>query len=178
MEIIYNPNLVSRLKGKYLFLDTNVFIGSLFVPELLGLIHAFKENGCELLTIPSVLFEFTRGTKTIPEYNRRVEAVKSICGNNVYPIERHLGEFNDFTVVLQHLKGEMDYTEFLLCASVYKFQTAKIITENHQHFPLDVLNREFLITVDNEKDIRNYAVYGFSLEKYNKAGEKILNSSR
>lgn len=176
MKIIYSPDLVSSLKGKYLFFDTNVFIGSLFVPELLKLIYTLKENGCEFLTIPSVLFEFTRGTKTILEYNQRIEAVKSL--SVVFPIEKYQGEFDDLTVVLQHLKGEMDYTEFLLCTCLYKFQTAKIITENHHHFPLDILNREFLITVDNGKDLRNYAVYGFSLEKYNKAGEKILNASR
>ncbi len=68
----------------------------------------------------------------------------------------------------------MDYTDFLLCIAAYKFQNSKIITENHSHFPKEILNRDFIITIDYESDIRNYGIYSFSQEKFQKARQNIL----
>lgn len=131
-----------------------------------------KKSGCTFLTIPSVLFEFTRGTESIQDFNKRAKFITDF--SSIYPVEKHLEDLEDLTVVLQRIQGQMSYTDFLLIACLYKFPKAFLISANHKDCPLDILDRKYIITVDTGKDIRNYGIYQFSTEKFNKAAERIL----
>lgn len=165
---------VSELKNSDLFFDTNTFIASISIPEIFGsLFETLKSNYCAFLTIPSVVFEFTRGTESIQDFDKRSEFIDSLV-EAVYPIEKHIEDLRDLTVVLQRIKGDIHYTDFLLIACLYKFPKAFLISANHKDCPLDILDRKFIITVDTDKDIKNYGIYQFSLEKFNRAAERIL----
>lgn len=50
------------------------------------------------------------------------------------------------------------------------------MTANHKDCPLDILDRKYIVTVDNDKEIRNYGIYQISQDKFNKAAEKILKN--
>lgn len=177
MKIQYDLSLISELKNSNLFFDTNTFIASISIPEIFGnLFESLKSNSCAFLTIPSVMFEFTRGTESISDFDKRSEFIDSLA-EAVYPIEKHIEDLRDLIVVLQRIKGDIHYTDFLLIACLYKFPKSFLISANHKDCPLDILNRKFIITVDTDKEIRNYGVYQFSLEKFNKAAEKILKSN-
>lgn len=69
----------------------------------------------------------------------------------------------------------MSYTDFLLCTCLYKFSRSFLLTENHSDCPLDILDRLHVITIDTEKDIRNYGIYKLSIDKYKLAAQKIIN---
>lgn len=173
MRIFYPQTLLSELAHSDLFLDTNTFIGAISFPELFEeLIKQLKDNGCAYVTIPSVVFEFTRGTESIQDFNKRAEFIASL--SSIYPIERHLDDLEDLTVVLQKIQGHTSYTDFLLIACLYKFSKSFLISANHKDCPLDILDRKFVITVDTDKDIKNYGIYQFSMDKFNKAAESIL----
>lgn len=176
MKILYPPNLIVEIANSDLFLDTNTFIGAISFPELFEeFFKQLKNNGCVYLTIPSVVFEFTRGVESIQAFNKRAEFITSL--SSIYPIERHLNDLESLTIVLQRIQGSISYTDFLLLACLYKFPTSYLISANHKDCPLDILDRKFVITVDTEKDIRNYGIYKFSLEKFNKAAENMLKSN-
>ena len=175
MKILHDPKLVSELEDKFLFIDTNTLIAIVNNKNFLEIFYEWKSKSCAFVTIPSVLFEFTRGTDSIAAFNQRVSFIKQI-GVGIYPIERFLDQTKDLTVVLQKIRGNLSYTDFLLIVSIYKFPTSYLITENHKDFPIEILDRKFIITLDNDKDIRNYGIYCFSNEKFDKAAARILRN--
>lgn len=175
MKILHDSTLVDNLKNSNLFLDTNVFIGALFPGSPISeLLKKLSHNECAFLSIQSVLFEFTRGGNTIETFDKRLKFITEDLKTTIYPIEKELDKLEDLIIVLQRIKADASYTDFLLTACLYKFPEAFLLTENHKDFPTEILDRKYLITIDTDKDIRNYAVYQFSLEKYAKAAENIL----
>lgn len=173
MSLFYPQTLVSELSHRDLFVDTNTFIGAISHPNIFdNLFKDLKESGCTFLTIPSVVFEFTRGTDSIQDFNKRTKFITNF--SSIYPVEKHLEDLEDLTVVLQRIQGQMSYTDFLLIACLYKFPKAFLISANHKDCPLDILDRKFIITIDTDKDIRNYGIYQFSPEKFDRAANNIL----
>ncbi len=174
MEIFYPPSLITELADADLFFDTNTFIGAISLPETFrGLYNDLRGAGCSFITIPSVVFEFTRGTNSLSGFGDRSEFVDGFV-DAVYPIEKHIDDFRELTVVLQQVKGDIHYTDFLLIACLYKFAGSFLISSNRKDCPLDILDRKFVITIDANKEIRTYGVYQLSLAKFNKAAERIL----
>lgn len=171
--MLYPQTLVTELANSDVFFDTNTFISAISIPEISELFKELKGNGCAFLTIPSVVFEFTRGTASIPDFNKRAEFIDTLV-NTVYPIEKHIEDLRDLVVVLQRIKGDIHYTDFLLVACLYKFPKSYLISSNYKDCPTEILDRKFIITIDTEKDIRNYGIYKFSMEKFSKAAAKIL----
>ncbi len=174
MKILYESNLVSKLSNHtFLFLDTTAFVTAFNYEEFGELLKNIKDNNCDLLTIPSVVFEFTRGSDSLESYNRRVEYINHLV--SVYPIERHLEELQGIMVAFQKIGG-LSYTDFLLSACLYKFKGALLLTENHTHFPPAIFDKVSIVTVDTGKDIRNHVVYSLSEVKFEKAVANILPS--
>lgn len=174
MKVQYDLSIVSELKNSDLFFDTNTFIASISIPDIFGkFLEELKSNGCAFLTIPSVVFEFTRGTDSIVDFDKRSEFIDSLV-DTVYPVEKHIEDLRDLIIVLQRIKGDIHYTDFLLLACLYKFPKSFLISANHKDCPLEILDRKFILTIDTDKEIRNYGIYQFSMEKFNKAAEKIL----
>ncbi|OGD62039.1 hypothetical protein A2160_00555 [Candidatus Beckwithbacteria bacterium RBG_13_42_9] len=186
MKSYYDDNLLaSKLKGSYLFFDTDVLIALTYYQPLLNDFLSLLQNiECSFLIIPSVQFEFTRGSETIEKYNERLEYLKKYFVT--YPIEKHLDseDMKEYIVVLQRIIGSfkpgqktMSYTDFLLSACLYKFKShSYLITENHRDFTPSIFDRLCLVTLDTENDIRNLGIYNLSLEKFSKAALDVLKN--
>ncbi len=176
MKIYYDLKQVSKLKDSFVFFDTNTFIGAFIYPDLFNqLFNDLKKEGCAFLTISSVAFEFTRGTRTIEEFNDKAEFLKTLA--STYPIEKDNYKFKELTIILQKVKGEISYTDFLLIACLHKFvANSYLLSSNHKDCPTELLDRECVITVDTEKDLKNYGLYKFSEHKFNRIAENILKA--
>jgi len=174
MKIYYDSSLITGLGNSFLFLDTTAFIAALnYKKEFGALFKELKGQGCNFLTIPSVFFEFTRGSDSLTSFRARAKFLTELA--DIWPIERYLDQIEEAMVVLQRLGDrQMSYTDFLLCACLYKFPTGYLLTENHHHIPTQVFERKAVITVDTDKDIRNHIVFQFSKSKFAKAAVEIL----
>jgi hypothetical protein len=63
MKILYDQAIVSTLKQGTLFVDTNTLIAAIKYDITFGkLFNELSKIGCSFITIPSVLFEYTRGS--------------------------------------------------------------------------------------------------------------------
>lgn len=177
MKILQDLNLHVDLADTHLFLDTNIFIAALNYPYYLNFLYKLKSTGCDFMTIMPVLLEFTRGSSSLSNFEKRFHFIKELAC--IYPIERNLEELKEGMVVIQTIMGKMDYVDFLLTLCSYKFRLSKLdscylLTENHNHYPLDILDRVHLITIDSGKQIRTHATYRLNIDKLNKAAENIL----
>lgn len=177
MKIHYDKESLSKLGVGYTFLDTSSLIAIVsYEKEFSDIIFELKESGRALVTIPSVAFEFAR-TEDISIYNTRAKFIKDNV--SIYPIEKHLSNFNSLIPILQRVNGKMSYTDFLLYCCLYQFNNSLLLIENHKDFTPVILNRDAIFTVDREeKDIRNIALYSFSHDKYEKAAAAILKSNK
>jgi len=178
MKILKDFSLNVEFGNVNLLIDTNILITAINYPEYLKFLIDLKSCGCGLITVDSVYFEFIRGSDCIDTLNFRINFFKELK-ISVYPIEKKLDNLQDGIVVLQKFLKNSDYADFKLCLCLYEFRNSSlekyyILTENHKHFPLDILNRKHLITLDNGLEIRNHAMYEISNEKLNKAAENIL----
>ncbi len=180
MRIYKSTENVNFLKNGVLFFDNNALVAIInnevdFAPFLKTVV----DYQCTLMTIPSVGFEFSR-TDSIENYSKRNEFLKEYL--TVYPVERHVEiqivKFKDFIFVLQNIKGNISYSDFLLYCCLYLFPSnGFVITEDHNHFSTVLLDRKILLTTDDGKDtIRNLAIYSFNKTKYEKAAQNILRN--
>lgn len=175
MQILYNPNLVTNLKNSVVFIDNNTLIAALSYPNLFGhFLLDLSKQGCTFITINAVVFEFSRGaTDTIEGFEKRIDFVKDLA--TIYPIERHLEQIQDFVLVLSKINKKLEYSDFLLLASLFRFPKAYLLTENHNHVPLEIFDRLDIVTLDTDKDLRTHGLYCLSQDKYEKAAANILS---
>lgn len=160
-------NIATELSNSFLFLDTNALIAALTHQEFAELLYEIKEKGCCMLTIGPVVIEFLRGTDSVKSYNIRADFVNDLT--TVYPVERFLNNERDLILVMKKVCGNAEYADFLLGICLGKFApNAYLLTENHHHFPSALFKREYIITTDNPEQIRNYALYTVSIEKFTK----------
>jgi len=139
--------------------------------------HLFEELesfDLHLLTTPSVLFEFTRGTDSVEKFNERYDYVSNLA--SIYPIARNLDDMEKEIVVIQQVQGKISYADFLLYLCLCKFKSkGYLMTSDHKDFSTNILTRECVITCDNGKSIHNYGIYSLSSSKYRKAYKNVLN---
>ena len=175
MRSLYDSNLLLEFQSNQIFFDTNVFIGAFSFPELFkDFFDGLKQVKCEFVTIPPVVFEFTRGTHDVESFSDREEFLRKLT--TVYPIEEDGTDLREFTIVLQKIKGDIHFTDFLLIACLYKFPSSYLLSANHKDCPIEILDRKGIITIDTDREIRNYGIYQFSQKKFNKAAESILEA--
>lgn len=174
MKLQYTSTLVSDLSCKYLLLDTTVLINASKSDEFLGLLSELYVSGCSLITIPSVIYEFSRNANTITGFNERQEFVKAL---NITVLKRTEDTFDkDQVFKIAYAKafsarGDKgpSYTDALLCSVAYKFRSHAmlVMTANHRDMPISIFDRVELITIDVGGELRNEAIYSLSPTKLN-----------
>ena len=176
MKIYYDASALTSGIREFIFLDTTTFISAISHPqEFSKLFGTIRAAGIDFLTIPSVLFEFTRGSDSLERFNKRAKFLTDWAG--IWPIDRYLDQLEEMIVVLQKMGGNMSYTDFLLCVSLCKFPEAGFLTQNHKDIPIALFDRNHIITVDADKDIFTHVLFQVSRSKFNQASRKIIGKS-
>lgn len=168
MRIYYPEELATTLREKYIFLDTTAYVAALNYQEEFGsLFSKLRSEYCELITIPSVQFEFTRGSDSITTYNIRTQFIKELSA--IFPIEKMLdGLENDIITMQKYMDKNASYTDFLLAMCLRKFPGSYLLTENHSHIPQAIFDREFVITLNTTALIRNHGIYSLNHKRFSK----------
>lgn len=173
MKLILANDLVSKLKNCHLILDTNVFLHAIDNNEFYDFLADLHEGGCGLFTIPSVVFEFARGAKTIEEFNWYVDFINTL-GVGVYKdVENHIMGDKAFSVLLKSQTKDgrkgISYTDFLLLMLLHKFHHLHdkiyLMTSNYNDVPLTIFEREDIIALEFRDGVQSQALYRNSPEK-------------
>ena len=180
MKLQHTSTLVADLSGKHLLLDTTVLINASKSDEFLALLSELSSSGCSLVTIPSVVYEFTRNANTIAGYNERQDFIKGLNITVLNRIEEIIEKDQVFRIAYAKAfsaKGDRgpSYTDALLCSVAYKYRNNDmlIMTANHKDIPPSMFDRIELVTIDIGGDLRTEAIYRLSATKLNKIIEKL-----
>jgi len=172
---LYPPLIQQELKDHHIFLDTNVFIYASKNESLVDfLLGPNNDANCAFTTIPSVLFEFTRGSNTAPEYTKRVEFLTSLV-ESINPMS-FLNNIADFHIVMSKINSKnKSYTDFLLAACLYQYRQSQValITTDLGAFP-PFFPRSHIVTVEHMNEVVNFGVFKFSPDAYAQAAAKTL----
>lgn len=175
-----SDKLKDRCKSATIFLDTNVFILASRRTELLELLAELQIHGAAFVTTSSVVFEYTRGSRSIGELKSRREFIAGIVSRimSIGSLFEH--EKNDvFSAVMSLLvrSGDSQYTDFLLAVALYQYrllpEPAYVLTSDVKAFPLSIFNIEGVITVDNEKEVANEYLISLNKEHYVTVAKKV-----
>jgi predicted nucleic acid-binding protein len=175
---IYPPDIQQQLNQYHIFLDTNVFIYASKNESFFNFLADLNNNaGCSFTTIPSVLFEFTRGADTARKYTERTDFLISLV-DAINPMS-FINSIPDFYTVMAKVNaGNKSYTDFLLAACLYQYRRAKtaLLTTDIKAFP-PFYPRAAIISVEHTNDIINFGVFEFDGDGYAAAARSILEES-
>lgn len=180
MKLQHTSTLAADLSGKHVLLDTTVLINASKSDEFLALLSDLSSSGCGLVTIPSVVYEFTRNANSITGYNERQEFIKTLNITVLPRVEEMVEKEPVFRIAYAKAfsaKGDRgpSYTDALLCSVAYKYRAngMLVMTANHKDIPLSMFDRVELITIDISGDLRTEAIYKLSPTKLNKIIETL-----
>lgn len=178
-KLIANKDIFSDLQFKHILLDTCCLIHATRQAELVGkFLKDLRKSECDLLVVPTVKLEFLRGADSFLSLRAREKYLAFIA--NLYPIERYLDLIPEYPIVMQKVFGNktIELSDYLLIASLVNHPEMYLLTENHNHMPMGILDRTHVVTWDNDKDIKNLAFYRLNKEKYESVVSKILARSK
>lgn len=182
--ILPSMGLTSLLSDRILFVDTNVFVGAANSDELLSfLVDLRQKESCQVLTISSAIYEFTRGSKTLAEFNNKREFVNDLTDRviSVGPLLEN--PTNDvFSLVMSRLVNskDSDYTDFLLATCLYQYSRLEevyLMTSDIRSMPRNIFDVVGGVTcVDAESNLRHYIICRLNRDCFAKAAENISKS--
>jgi hypothetical protein len=167
MKLTYPSSLVAQLSSSYVFLDTNVFLCAINNDGFYSFLLRLHDKGCALVTTQSVIFEFSRGAKSVEEYNWYVDYINNL-GVTVYgQAEKELQSDKAFSVLLQaeckKYGSKASYTDFLLLMMLHKFvhtpDRVYLMTSNYKDVPTNLFERYEIIALEYEKGVQTQALY-------------------
>lgn len=179
MKLLHQQNLSTELSTRHVFIDSTALIHAAYSEEFLELLTDIVEHGCLLLTIPSVVYEYSRSADTPEKFKQRLEFIKALNISILNRVEEEVVKHSVFLIAYNRTFNRRNvgpsYTDSLLCAMAYRFKHMNplILSSNHRDIPLSIFNRVGLITVDVSGNLENEALYEFSEDKFTKLFREI-----
>lgn len=173
VHILQNDNKInfSSLSKKHLLIDTNYLIdSSRYQKEFDELTQCIKNVDCTLTSIDAVFYEFTKGSKSLEDYKKKVSYYKTIIGYTLSIDQKILDNVNNLSRTLLKKSGQISYTDSLLLATLMKYQDSiYLLTSDRSDVPCSIFPIKLNIYVETIERNCLFSVYGYSLENYAKA---------
>ena len=176
MKIQHTLTLAEDLSKVHLLLDSTTLINASKSTDFLELLKSIRAAGCTLVTIPPVIYEFTRWAdkpERVKELKEFIEALKIDVIPKVE--EMILKQSEIFTLIYNNQfkereKKKPSYTDSLLCAMMYKHRNSdmRLITANFKDIPRGLFDRVDVITMERGNELFTEGIYTFSLDRFNK----------
>lgn len=179
--LLQSSDLNKELSRSSIFVDTNVLVVCSRSTELRNFVSSLRnESNCSFESIPSVLFEFVRGSNSLQAYNENTDFYNEIV-SRTHPT-KIFENTPDFSVVMAKVNSQnKSYTDFLLAAALYHYKNSGdvyLLTTDTRAFP-SFFEMPHLITVCEDKsgEIRNFGFIKFNETSYAKAAKSIIKEA-
>ena len=158
-----------------LFLDTTALVSASKYEDFLEFLLQLSNSGCQLFTLPSAKYEFTRMAKSDTAL-RRYEDLLEELSVTIYP---HLENRIDTPEVKQYLmlynncvnkacsqRKAPSFTDSLFCIILYLYRNShtkvKLMTANYTDIPVQFFDREEMITIAAGSGVQVESIYSFN----------------
>lgn len=176
MKLTHTQSLIASLSNSNLLIDTTTLINASNSDDFLELLKKLVVDGCQLITIPSVIYEFTRCAQDIATLDKQYQFIDELSIIVLGQVEKQVSDEKTrvFMFIYNRLFKDKtnkapSYTDSLLCAMTYKYRNSgtgiKLLTSNHKDIPLGLFDRDEVISIDIKDNIYNEAIYSLSESK-------------
>jgi predicted nucleic acid-binding protein len=164
MKIITPPDFLQILKGKFLLLDTNIFIDAFKNPsDFAAFFNVLKENDVTLLTVDPVIIEFLQGSGTQEKYVEKDKFLHEII-DTCLPVVKETFT-NVFLLIKQYREEgkDLSVTDFLLGGILMQYKkNLFLMTKDTSDFPTNIFDLETHIIASHRKALQSYGIYSYT----------------
>lgn len=170
-------NDLSFLENKHLLVDTNFLIDAVNLSGFFeDLIQEIKKVDCFIVGIHAVLFEFTKGNKSIQNYKKLVEFYDQVIDSNISIILPIMQNVSNISKVLKKRGGQLSYVDALLLATLMQYSESGmyLISRDRSDIPTSLFPIKSVITVDSDQNNCFYSIYSFDRQNYVKCLKELI----
>ncbi len=167
---------LSSLKKVHLLIDTNFLIDSIKNRDLYKQIFdEFKKNECTLVSIDAVFYEFTRGTRSLEEYKKKVDFY-SILIHSTLPTNKLTNEnVSNLNKVLLKRAEHLSYIDALLLGTLMLYDSEiYLLTKDRSDISTDLFPIKLSFIIENDDSNRFFSIYDFDKKNYLTKLEKFV----
>lgn len=166
IKIIVGRDFIETVRGKFILLDTNIFIDSsttTFKEHLVDFLQHKIE--ATLFTIDTVYLEFVKGSQDDQVFLNRESFLKQFVDNNIVPLTTQVQQ--DMVDIIKNMKqggAKASYVDISLGAFIKQYsekQNTLLLTKNVTDFPLNIYDLKSSFTIFHNSTAHTYGLYSF-----------------
>ncbi|MBI2029791.1 hypothetical protein HYT02_05215 [Candidatus Gottesmanbacteria bacterium] len=164
MEISYPSELITTLKGKYLLLDSNLFIDSISKPTVFKeFLNGLKEADITLTTLELIKFELLKGSANLNKYAEKENLIGNII-DVLLPIVPQTSILVFELIKKYGIDGTgLTITDLFLGAMLIQYKkNMYLMTRDTTDFIQRIFDLAFVINIPHGKGIYTYGIYQYS----------------
>lgn len=157
------------LSKKHLLIDTNFLIDAFRFPnQFKALIESLK-NDFTLVSIEATLVEFTKGSKSIVDFSKKVNYYSKII-QSILPLDPKIhNNVSSIIKILLKKGGQLNYVDCLLLGTTMKYkESLYLFTKDTSDVPISLFNTVATVIVETEDNNCAFSIYEFNENAYKK----------
>ncbi len=179
---LLSEDFLINCENATIYLDTNIFIVAQDNDSLIDVLQRMKQQHAALLTISSVEYEFSRGSRNLDELRTRREFVRTIA-SGVLPVGKLLeSDHNDaFSAVMSIIVGKKnsDYTDYLLATALHTFHNGVsrqlVLSADARAFPTSLFDIVGVISLSGSHgEIQHINLIALNHKQYSTMTERVV----
>ena len=163
------PTVFSLLTDSFLLIDSNFIIDAYrFTEEFNTLINKISDVNCTLFSIDAIKYEFTKGSKSIVEHQKKLKYYSSIIKATLL-VDKNI--HNNQQIILNTLLSrskDLSYPDSLLLGTLMKYDNNKtfLLTRDRTDIPIDIFPIKASIALYAEGKNIFYSIYSFNKQLF------------
>lgn len=155
------------LSKKHLLIDTNFLIDAFRFPTQFKLLIESLKNDFTLVSIEATLVEFTKGSKSIVDFSKKVNYYSKIIQITLpLDMQIHNNVANIIKVLLKK-GGQLNYVDCLLLGTTMKYKDSLyLFTKDRSDVPISLFNTVATVIVETADNNCAFSIYEFNEETY------------
>jgi predicted nucleic acid-binding protein len=152
----------------HLLVDTCVLIDLFFAGQETEdwLKTVVSQHSVVLVGNEAVLTELLKNSKSKAVYDKKARLYLRIIQSDLPLDITALRGAQDMALAYGSLGKDVSFADFLLAGCTKRYTKTYLLTANHKDFPAEVLERKAHFSLEIGNEVRAFAVYGYSEEKY------------
>jgi predicted nucleic acid-binding protein len=167
--LLSNPKQnLATLSKKHLLVDTNFLIDAARnISQFESLLRELSVTGFTLVSLEATFIEFTKGSKSLADYEKKVAFYKKII-ETVLPVDAKINEnVADLSRVLLKKGGQVSYVDCLLLGTAMKYkESLYFLTKDRSDVPISLFTPVAAIMIETPDNNCSYIIYEYDEKVY------------
>lgn len=171
---------LSVLKNKFLLVDTSFLIDAFNYKEnykqLFELFNKFEIN---LISIDAVFYEFTKGTKSIIDYKKKVSYFNDFI-HQIIPLDFSINDgVKNLSKALLKRSKDLSFVDSLLLSTLMKYSKSGmfLLSKDRSDISVELFPIVLNIAVETLDNNCMFSVYSYNEDSYFSKLQELLKSS-